>query len=187
MRNICSAHLNLSSTIIIGEADCWVSIFVSFSSIELSGVPRPVVELLHTRRGACETAEQLPFPLSVSPTSVADLRSGPWMLLAHAFGTWGSLSNAARITVQMSRLQGHWLQGCLMKSIPDLCLKRGSEFPGGSWPIRGFTCKRDPTEPSLLSLGPPDGSWKRKSLDQRLSSLMSEHSRVWRSVVTCFW
>lgn len=77
MRNICSAYLNSGSAIIIVEADCWVSIFVSFSSIELSGVPLPFVDLLNIHPGVYKTVEQLPFSFSFSLTFTAELGSSP--------------------------------------------------------------------------------------------------------------
>lgn len=121
MRNICSAYLNSggATIIIIIEADCWVSVFVSFSSIELAGVPLSFVGLFNIHPGVYKTVKQLAFSFSFSPAVAAELASG----LAHVVGTWESLSNV-RVTVQKSTHQVHSLQGCFMKATPDLCLKQ---------------------------------------------------------------
>lgn len=135
MRNICSAYLNSGSAIIIVEADCWVSIFVSFSSIERSGVPLLFVDLLNIHPGVYKIVEQLPFSLFLFLFTNFCCRTWVrlWLLLAHVIGTWASLSNAARITVQKSRHQVHRLRGCLMKAIPDLCLKPASSQGEPDW------------------------------------------------------
>lgn len=89
MRNICSAYSNSGSAIIIVEADCWVSIFVSFSSIELSGVPLPFVDLLNIHPGVYKTAEQLPLSFSFSPTFAVELGSGSGYCLHTCLGQEG--------------------------------------------------------------------------------------------------
>lgn len=135
MRNICSALLEFRQPIIIVEADCRVSIFVSFSSIELSGVPLPVVDLLNIHPGVYKTVEHLPFSFPFSPTCAADLESGPGCCLH----TW--LGHECPCQMQ---------SGSLFKS-PDI---RCTDFEAASGrPFQTFVWNEQVPRGNLTDLG----------------------------------
>lgn len=169
MSNICSAYLNSGGIIpiIIIEADCWVSIFVFFSSIELSQAPLPLMNLSNVHSGVYNTVEWLPLSLSFSPRVAEELGSD----LCYLLHLQSEQESPCRVQPEslFKRLDTRHtaFEAAQWRPLQTFAWHDPSVL-GGAWPSRAFTWNRPSRGGALWSL--------QMCLHQRFLSSVSRHN-----------